>query len=55
VWVLGVQGDAVLVEAQHPLAGVTLHFAVEIVSIRDATDEERAHGHPHGIDGHASH
>lgn len=55
VWVLGVQGDSVLLEAQHPLAGVTLHFDVEIVAIRDATEDERSHGHPHGPDGNAHH
>ena len=55
VWVLGTQDDTVLLEAQHPLAGVTLHFDVEIVAIRDATADERSHGHPHGIDGTAGH
>ncbi len=37
----------------HPLAGKTLEFDVEILEVRDATDEELAHGHAHGPgDGH---
>ena len=35
----------------HPLAGKTLYFDIEIVGIRDANEEELKHGHPHGIDG----
>ena len=52
LWVAAIEEDFVFVDPNHPLAGVTLHFAVEIVGIRDATDEERGHGHPHGADGH---
>jgi len=48
-----VEDDTVYVDHNHPLAGETLHFAVEIVDVRDATDEEKAHGHPHGPGGHA--
>lgn len=40
------------VDANHPLAGQTLHFDVEIVSVRDASEEEVVHGHVHGPDGH---
>ena len=46
--------DAILTQA-HPLAGVTLHFDVEITAIRDATADEQAHGHPHGPDGTGGH
>ena len=35
----------------HPLAGQTLTFNVQLVGVRDATEEELAQGHPHGIDG----
>ena len=35
----------------HPLAGQTLTFNVELVEVRDATEEELAQGHPNGIDG----
>jgi FKBP-type peptidyl-prolyl cis-trans isomerase SlyD len=55
VWVVAVEADKVLVESQHPLAGVTLNFDVEVLSVRDATAEEQAHGHPHGEDGHHHH
>ena len=39
----------------HPLAGETLTFQVEIVAVRDATEEELEHGHPHGADGTEGH
>ena len=55
VWISAVEGDMVMVDRDHPLAGVTLHFSVEVVAIRDATTEELAHGHPHGPDGHDHH
>lgn len=40
------------VDANHPLAGQVLNFDVEIVSVRDATEEELSHGHAHGPGGH---
>jgi FKBP-type peptidyl-prolyl cis-trans isomerase SlyD len=40
------------VDGNHPLAGETLRFVVDIVDIRDATAEEKAHGHAHGVGGH---
>ncbi len=43
------------VDANHPLAGQTLTFDVEITGVRDATPEELDHGHAHGPDGHAGH
>jgi FKBP-type peptidyl-prolyl cis-trans isomerase SlyD len=55
IWVHKVQGKTIYVTPEHPLAGVTLCFDVTIRAIRDATDEERAHGHAHGPDGHAHH
>ena len=42
-----VDGDQVTVDANHPLSGVVLNFDVEIVTVREATDEEVAHGHVH--------
>ena len=48
VWVTAVEENTVYVDANHPLAGVTLHFDVEIVEIRDASADELAQGHPHG-------
>lgn len=50
--VTGIQGDMVTVDMNHPLAGEHLHFEVEIAEIRDATEEELAHGHVHGPGGH---
>ena len=40
------------VDANHPLSGQALTFDVEIVSVRDATEEETSHGHAHGPGGH---
>jgi len=45
--VRSVDGDQVTVDGNHPLAGADLHFDVEITSVRAATEEEVAHGHPH--------
>jgi len=39
------------VDMNHPLAGKNLHFDVEIIDIRAATEEEIAHGHVHGSGG----
>lgn len=48
-----VDGDEITVDGNHPLAGQRLTFQVKVVDIRDATEDELAHGHPHdGEDGH---
>ena len=52
VTVTNVGLSEITVDANHPLAGVELNFAVEVISIRDATQEELAHGHVHGPGGH---
>ena len=51
VTVVGVEDDEVLLDGNHPLAGVELTFDVEIVDARDATAEELSHGHVHGSGG----
>lgn len=52
VTVTEVEGDNITVDANHPLAGVTLQFAVEIKDVREATGEELEHGHVHNGDEH---
>lgn len=50
--VVKITDEEVIVDANHPLAGVTLHFDVEIVGVREATENELSHGHAHGPDDH---
>jgi FKBP-type peptidyl-prolyl cis-trans isomerase SlyD len=50
--VLKVGISVVDVDMNHPMAGKTLCFAVELLDVRVATDEEKAHGHAHGDGGH---
>ena len=50
--VVAVAGDKVTIDANHPLAGETLNFDVTVRDIREATAEELAHGHVHGVGGH---
>ncbi|MDF1629584.1 MAG: peptidylprolyl isomerase [Alcanivoracaceae bacterium] len=52
VTVVKVGLKSVDVDGNHPLAGETLRFVVDIVDIRDATADEKAHGHAHGVGGH---
>ena len=47
-----IEGNDVTLDLNHPLAGETLHFDVEIMDVRDATQEELDHGHAHGPGGH---
>ena len=52
VTVTGVEGDQVTIDGNHPLAGVDLNFDVEVTDVREATEDEIAHGHAHGAGGH---
>ena len=47
ITVVSVENDEVTIDGNHPLAGVTLHFAVDIIEVREATAEELEHGHVH--------
>ena len=47
VLVEAVEGDQVRINANHPLAGVTLNFDVTVVAIREADQSEIEHGHVH--------
>ncbi|MDX2053772.1 MAG: peptidylprolyl isomerase [Polyangiaceae bacterium] len=55
VWIREVKSDRVVVDRNHPLAGKTLHFSVEVVGIRAPLPEELAHGHVHGPGDHHHH
>ncbi|MEO7917760.1 MAG: peptidylprolyl isomerase, partial [Dokdonella sp.] len=52
VTIVKVGSSVVDVDTNHPLAGQTLDFDIEITDVRDATAEELAHGHVHGPNGH---
>ncbi|MGO2011036.1 MAG: FKBP-type peptidyl-prolyl cis-trans isomerase [Pseudoalteromonas sp.] len=47
VMIIEIQDENVIVDGNHPLSGITLNFDVEILEVRDATEEELAHGHVH--------
>jgi FKBP-type peptidyl-prolyl cis-trans isomerase SlyD len=44
--------DKVVLDGNHPLAGMALRFELSVVDVRAATEEEIAHGHVHGAHGH---
>ncbi len=44
--------EKVMMDFNHPLAGQALKFSGEVVSVREATEEELDHGHVHGEGGH---
>jgi len=50
-----IKEDVVVVDLNHPLAGQTLHFDIAVREVREATDEEKEHGHVHGPGGHHEH
>lgn len=52
VTVVAVDDRNVTVDANHPLAGVTLSFDVQVREVRQATEDELKHGHVHGKGGH---
>ncbi len=52
VTVTEIRSDTVVIDANHSLAGVELNFDVEVMDVRQASEEEIAHGHVHGPGGH---
>ena len=55
VMIIETTDDEVVVDGNHPLAGLPLTFEVEIVNVREPTADELAHGHAHGADGCGHH
>lgn len=53
VEITGVEDDHVVVDGNHMLAGQNLNFNVEVIAIREATEEELVHGHVHGEHEHS--
>lgn len=52
LFVQEIVGENVIMNGNHPLAGETLNFEIEIHTIREASKDEMEHGHSHGPDGH---
>ena len=50
--VVKIKGDTVILDGNHPLAGKDLRFALAVMDVRPASEEEIAHGHVHGEHGH---
>ncbi len=50
--VVKIKGDTVILDGNHPLAGMALKIGIKLVSVRAASEEEIAHGHAHGDHGH---
>ncbi len=52
VTVVSADDDEVTIDGNHPMAGKTLVFDVEVLEVRDASEEELQHKHVHGPGGH---
>ena len=52
VTVTKVGSSVIDVDLNHPMAGKTLDFDIEIIEVREPSEEEKAHGHVHGPGGH---
>ena len=50
VWITAVTPTSVTLDGNHPFAGMDLRFAVQVVSVRAATETELKHGHAHDPD-----
>ncbi len=51
VTVAEIKDEAIVVDGNHPLAGMELNFDVKIIEVREASDEEMEHGHVHSPEG----
>lgn len=45
--IIAIDGDTIMMDFNHPLAGSSLHFTGKIIEVRDATSQEIDHGHVH--------
>ncbi|WP_031435519.1 FKBP-type peptidyl-prolyl cis-trans isomerase [Methylomarinum vadi] len=52
ITVIHIDGEEVTIDGNHPLAGEALTFDVEVMDVREASEDEIAHGHIHGEGGH---
>ncbi len=50
--VVSVGDELVRMDFNHPMAGNVLHFAGNVIEVREASAEELSHGHVHGAGGH---
>lgn len=50
-----IEDNKVHIDGNHPLAGESLDFDVEVLEVREATASELEHGHAHGPHGHHDH
>ena len=53
--IVAITESTVRCDFNNPMAGKTLHFEIEVMEVRAATDEEISHGHVHGPGGHHHH
>ena len=53
--IVAITDSTVRCDFNNPMAGKTLHFEVEVMEVRAATDDEITHGHVHGPGGHHHH
>ena len=51
-YVKKIKGDKVLLDGNHPLAGMELRFTLKVIDVREASAVEIAHRHVHGAHGH---
>ncbi|OCG40708.1 peptidylprolyl isomerase [Gilliamella sp. Bif1-4] len=52
VEITAIDGDTITIDGNHMLAGQDLQFNVKVLAIREATEDEIAHGHIHGEHDH---